>query len=178
MIEQQRKIPRDRYGNRFYEVGDLVTRDGTDVHRVVDHNGSAGHPPDGFTVVCVKAPSQPWCAVGDEEFNTCRRYSPVGEEDEGPVVSLHEVLAAQQREFASARAEIERQVFRPMWQQVLEGVADQLAAEAARQPIGKPLSIRARRRNRGRVRAARAEIARWAVPRPVSWQWPDLGEAA
>lgn len=177
-MSEQRKIPRDRYGNRFYEVGDLVTRDGTDVHRVVEHNGSDGHAPDGMTVVCIQAPSEPWCAVGDEEFNLCRRYDPVGEEDEGPVVSLHDVLAIQKRMFTSMRAEIERQVIRPMWQQVLEGVADQIAAEAVRQPIGKPLSIRARRRNRGRVRAARAKVARWAVPRSVSWQWPDLGEAA
>lgn len=58
-MTEQRKIPRDRFGNRFYEAGDLVTRDGTDVHRVVSHNGSDGHAPDGFTVVCVKAPSEP-----------------------------------------------------------------------------------------------------------------------
>ena len=67
----------DRYGNRFYEVGDLVTRDGTDIHWVVDHNGSPGHAPDGFTVVCVKAPASGWIEVSEEEFNVCRRYEPV-----------------------------------------------------------------------------------------------------
>ncbi len=67
----------DRYGNRFYQVGDLVTRDGTDIHRVVDHNGSDGHAPDGFTVVCVKAPATGWTEVGETEFNVCRRYEPV-----------------------------------------------------------------------------------------------------
>lgn len=76
-MTEQRKIPCDRYGNRFYEVGDLVTRDGTDVHRVVSHNGSDGRAPDAFTVVCIKAPSEPWTEVGEEEFNTCSRYSPV-----------------------------------------------------------------------------------------------------
>lgn len=64
----------DAYGNRFFEVGDLVTRDGTDIHRVVEHNGSPGHAPDGFTVVCVSPPADGWCEVGDEEFNICRRY--------------------------------------------------------------------------------------------------------
>jgi len=64
----------DAYGNRFFEVGDLVTRDGTDVHRVADHNGSEGRAPDGMTVVCVKAPASGWTEVGEEEFNVCRRY--------------------------------------------------------------------------------------------------------
>lgn len=64
----------DRFGNRFFEVGDLVTRDGTDIHRVVSHNGSPGYAPDAFTVVCVKAPPGGWTEVGEEEFNVCRRY--------------------------------------------------------------------------------------------------------
>ncbi|MFF9550869.1 hypothetical protein [Methylobacterium fujisawaense] len=55
-------------------MGDLVTRDGTDIHRVVSHNGSPGYAPDGFTVVCVKAPPDGWTEVGEEEFNTCSRY--------------------------------------------------------------------------------------------------------
>lgn len=73
----------DAYGNRFFEVGDLVTRDGTDIHRVVDHNGSDGHAPDGMTVVCVKAPSGGWTKVGEEEFNVCRRYEWLDEAIEG-----------------------------------------------------------------------------------------------
>lgn len=64
----------DAHGNRFFEVGDLVTRDGTDIHRVVSHNGSPGHAPDGFTVVCVKAPADGWTEVGEEEFNFRRWY--------------------------------------------------------------------------------------------------------
>ncbi|AWV14888.1 hypothetical protein A3862_04685 [Methylobacterium sp. XJLW] len=66
-------------------MGDLVTRDGTDIHRVVDHNGSDGYPPDGFTVVYVKAPASGWCKVGDEEFNTCRRCEWVDDVIEGTV---------------------------------------------------------------------------------------------
>ncbi|MEE7463631.1 hypothetical protein MFUR16E_21555 [Methylobacterium fujisawaense] len=73
----------DAYGNRFFEVGDLVTRDGTDIHRVVSHNGSPGHAPDGFTVVCVKAPAGGWTEVGEEEFNVCRRYEWVDDVIEG-----------------------------------------------------------------------------------------------
>jgi hypothetical protein len=73
----------DRWGHRFFKVGDLVTRDGTDIHRVVEHNGSEGYPPDAFTVVCVKAPADGWCEVGDEEFNVCRRYEWVGDVIEG-----------------------------------------------------------------------------------------------
>lgn len=69
----------DAYGNRFFEVGDLVTRDGTDIHRVVSHNGSDGHAPDGFTVVCVKAPPDGWTEVGETEFNVCRCYDWVEE---------------------------------------------------------------------------------------------------
>jgi len=64
----------DGHGNRYFEVGDLVTRDGTDIHRVVSHNGSDGYAPDGFTVVCVKAPADGCTEVGEEEFNVCRRY--------------------------------------------------------------------------------------------------------
>lgn len=59
------------YGG-FHE-GDHVTRDGSDVHLVKDMNA------DGFaaTFVCVVAPGTGWTAVGDEEFNVCRRYERV-----------------------------------------------------------------------------------------------------
>ncbi len=58
-----------------FEVGDLVTRDGTDVHRVLYVQ------PDqhSMEVVCVKAPESGWCKVGDKEFNLCRRYDFAGE---------------------------------------------------------------------------------------------------
>lgn len=177
-MTEQRKIPKDRFGNRFYEVGDLVTRDGTDVHRVVDHNGSEGHAPDGMTVVCIKAPSEPWTEVCEEEFNVCRRYDPVGEEDEGPFVPLHELLAAQRFEYDAMRDRLEKRFVLPVWNEFLDHLIDTQAAEVARQPIGKPLSRRACRRNRGRVRAARIVLERlMQQPADTTWTWPTLNLA-
>lgn len=51
--------------------GDHVTRDGSDVQEVVEID------PDGFcgTFRCIVPPLSGWCAVGDEEYNLCRRYS-------------------------------------------------------------------------------------------------------
>ena len=56
-----------------FAVGDYVTRDGSDVQLVkdLDWGGECG------TFVCVVAPADGWCAVGEEEFNLCRRYSRV-----------------------------------------------------------------------------------------------------
>lgn len=56
-----------------FAVGDYVTRDGSDVQfvRELNEDGSCGF------FVCVVAPSSGWCAVGEEEFNLCRRYSRV-----------------------------------------------------------------------------------------------------
>lgn len=53
----------------MFAVGDYVTRDGTDIHRVVDAWGG-----DTIKVVCVRAPKHAWCRVGDEETNMARRY--------------------------------------------------------------------------------------------------------
>lgn len=52
-----------------FQVGDLVTRDGTDVQRVVAVDGF-----DDITVICVKAPASGWCRVGDAETNLAGRY--------------------------------------------------------------------------------------------------------
>jgi hypothetical protein len=62
-----------------YGVGDYVTRDGTDVHLVVDIDewGDLG------TFRCVKEPAPyepgdaPWIRLGEDECNLTRRYSPV-----------------------------------------------------------------------------------------------------
>lgn len=62
--------PTDCFDWHDFKVGDLVTRDGTDVHRVTwvaDHGQT-------IQVVCVKAPSSGWCEVGDKEDNLARRY--------------------------------------------------------------------------------------------------------
>lgn len=69
-----------------FRVGDLVTRDGTDLQRVIEANG------DLITVECVKEPlgwlqedgvtrDEPWCKVGDREENLARRY-----EHAGPII--------------------------------------------------------------------------------------------
>lgn len=54
-----------------FAVGDYVTRDGSDVQLVrnLTDGGFCG------VFVCVLAPSSGWCAVGDDEFNLCERYS-------------------------------------------------------------------------------------------------------
>ncbi|MDP4021096.1 hypothetical protein Q8W71_00535 [Methylobacterium sp. NEAU 140] len=187
----------DAYGNRFFEVGDLVTRDGTDIHRVVEHNGSPGRAPDGFTVVCVSPPEDGWCEVGDVEFNICRRYewvtdpvagnpaSPNLDPGAGPpseAVDLHRgeslyasIIVAERerhrREMEAWRAEFERGYLRPTRNAWVDVLVDVEAAKAARLAIGKPLSRRARRRNRGRVTTAKVALAR-VYHEPVTWAWP------
>lgn len=74
----------DDHGRPWFQPGDEVTRDGTDIHVVVDTNGFDGYPPDGMTVRCTKEPlgylnddgtrGEAWTKVGEEEFNTCSRY--------------------------------------------------------------------------------------------------------
>lgn len=56
----------------IFMIGDSVTCDGTDIHRVTSSNG------DGFgniDVVCVKAAASGWCEAGDVETNLARRYN-------------------------------------------------------------------------------------------------------
>jgi hypothetical protein len=60
-----------------FEVGDLVTRDGSDRQRVI----WAGD--DLIEVECIVAPAGGWCEVGDRECNLARRY-----EHAGPIVEL------------------------------------------------------------------------------------------
>lgn len=74
----------DDRGNRWFQPGDEVSRDGTDIHVVVDTNGCEKYAPDGMTVRCTKEPlgflyddgtrGEPWTLLGEEEFNTCSRY--------------------------------------------------------------------------------------------------------
>jgi hypothetical protein len=78
--------PRSKMG---FRVGDLVTRDGTDVHRVIEADWIDGYAPDLITVECVKEPlgfldddgsrSEPWARIGEIEMNLARRYSHAGE---------------------------------------------------------------------------------------------------
>lgn len=66
-------------GEIEFQVGDIVTRDGTDRQKVIAVDG------DLIEVKCVKEPlgwlqedgtrDPPWCRVGDRERNLTRRYS-------------------------------------------------------------------------------------------------------
>ena len=53
------------------EIGDIVTRDGTDEHEIVGINESR----DLLDLVCIKAPDGKWIAVGEHDSNLTRRYS-------------------------------------------------------------------------------------------------------
>lgn len=57
-----------------FKVGDLVTRDGTDVQRVLEVDD------DYFCikVECIRAPLSGWCRVGEIESNLSRRYDYAG----------------------------------------------------------------------------------------------------
>lgn len=56
-----------------FAEGDQVTRDGTDIH-VVRNMTSDGMCAD---FECVRAPADGWAAVGEVEYNLCRRYTRV-----------------------------------------------------------------------------------------------------
>lgn len=55
------------------KVGDFCSRDGTDVHEVIQLSD------DGFsgTFRCIVAPTAKWISVGEEEFNITGRYERV-----------------------------------------------------------------------------------------------------
>lgn len=53
-----------------FEVGDIVSRDGSDRHEVII--GEDEWPT--IRVRCIKAPDMPWTSVGVEEDNLARRY--------------------------------------------------------------------------------------------------------
>jgi len=63
-------------GDIKYEIGDIVSRDGTDEQEIleIDYNYIL------LTVKCVKEPKiwegsdEPWIKLGDEESNLIRRY--------------------------------------------------------------------------------------------------------
>lgn len=90
----------------------------------------------------------------------------------------YEVGAEAYRE-AAAREELwceemrrdwERKVLKPCMDAWVDAYLDTEAAKAARPPIGKPLSLRARRRNRGRVRTAKVALSR-QYRQPIRWTW-------
>ncbi len=82
------------------------------------------------------------------------------------------------RDLERVRARMERDILGPLWRQLYEEfAATEARTKAMRPAIGKPLSRRARRRNRGRVRAAKAVLMRRFSP-SVTWAWPDTARAA
>lgn len=72
-----------------FKVGDLVTRDGSDIQRVIRADDGYGT----IEVECIKEPlgflredgtrDPPWCKVGERESNLARRYQFAGEQIEG-----------------------------------------------------------------------------------------------
>lgn len=57
------------YDDDLYWPGDLVTRDGTDLHEVIERTGYAA-----VVVRCVRAPKTSWIKVGETELNLSGRY--------------------------------------------------------------------------------------------------------
>ena len=74
---------------RQFQIGDMVTRDGSDVHRVTEID--AGY--FCLTVECVKAPATGWCKVGDVERNLSRRYDYAGDIVDGEVTRIAGAIA-------------------------------------------------------------------------------------
>lgn len=52
-----------------FEVGDIVSRDRSDLQRVVESSC------DLITVVCIKEPAEGWVKLGEREDNLSRRYN-------------------------------------------------------------------------------------------------------
>lgn len=57
--------------NKKFKVGDIVSRDGTDEHEIIDID--YGYMC--MTVKCIKEPKIKWIKKGETEFNLMRRYS-------------------------------------------------------------------------------------------------------
>ena len=54
----------------FFEVGDIVTRDGTDEHEIIEIN----HDQAWLIVECIKEPKTKWIKKGERESNLIKRY--------------------------------------------------------------------------------------------------------
>ena len=57
--------------HEMFRVGDIVTRDGTDLQRIVAINDAG----DLIDVVCIQPSEFGWCKVGDTEVNVAWRYN-------------------------------------------------------------------------------------------------------
>lgn len=69
---------------KTFQVGDVVTRDGTDLHRIIEMNGPAGEA-DLIEVECIREPlgylqedgvsrGDPWTRLGERDWNVPWRY--------------------------------------------------------------------------------------------------------
>jgi hypothetical protein len=77
------------YVTPHFRVGDIVTRGGTDRHRVISTNGDDECAPDMIEIECIKEPvveycdgtfGEAWIRVGEREFSLADRYDYVGKE--------------------------------------------------------------------------------------------------
>lgn len=59
------------HDHKMFRVGDIVTRDGSDLQRIDAINDAR----DLIDVTCIRAPRSGWCVVGETESNIARRYS-------------------------------------------------------------------------------------------------------
>lgn len=73
-----------------FQKGDLVTRDGSDVHRVIEEDEGYGN----ITVLCIKAPVSGWIKVGETEQNLSGRYSYAGDVVDGVATRIAGALPA------------------------------------------------------------------------------------
>lgn len=53
-----------------WQVGDIVTRDGSDLQQILEMN----EPKDLMNFCCIKEPSSGWAKIGDCEWNVPWRY--------------------------------------------------------------------------------------------------------
>lgn len=65
-------------GTLKFQPGDLVTRDGSDVQRVIRMIAD-----DTIEIECVKASAHGWCRIGEREINMARRYEFAGDVVDG-----------------------------------------------------------------------------------------------
>jgi hypothetical protein len=54
--------------NNEFEIGDVVSRDSSDLHLVTNSSG------DMISVVCIREPTHKWATIGETEDNTSWRY--------------------------------------------------------------------------------------------------------
>ena len=101
----------EHHQDGHFRVGDLVTRDGTDIHRVIEAEWENGYAPDLITVECIKEPlgfldddgsrGEPWTRVGEKEQNLARRYRHVGDVIDGEARHVHLIGPAETYETAA-----------------------------------------------------------------------------